>query len=502
MELLELVPKRKIHRARSIVNGVVEYNVNGDSKIEPFSSEDILDQVLVAKNGWPKGIVGGKVFALNVEGEPTVLKDVGDLFGWISRENVHVTWYKSPGCVTKGEFFSMLKLGLPEMFFGISNTPHFPKMPKIYYSKGDVQPEKTGALDELIGFFSPATPEDAVLLQAAVMTVFWGGEPGTRPMLAFDGDEADRVNKGRGSGKTTFVRLLAKITGGGMIDMGVGENSEAMRKAIVNSDPSCRVVSFDNVKSHSFSSDSLEHLITAETISGHEMYRGTSNFPNLYTYCLTMNGTSLSKDLALRAVQIRMARPKAYEPEWGSRLAAWLKHNRGRLERDVGWRIEIASKAPNLKSGTRFPEWDRSVLAGACEANGDLYSRVLEVVVSRQVGVDSEIVRDEMFAEFLDEKLNSLAWGAQFGEPATTEKSAFGISSRFMIEVMGEFFGNRFQAQNYVQRLKQMNLTRLAAERHKSDGVRFWLWAPEGKSPFHVDRAVNAETGKMMLIKK
>ena len=66
-----------------------------------------------------------------------------------------------------------------------------------------------------------------------------------------------------------------------------------------------RVVLLDNVKSHRFSWAELEAFITSPVISGHEMYRGEGQRPNTTTVAITVNGASLSKDLAQRAIVVR-----------------------------------------------------------------------------------------------------------------------------------------------------------------------------------------------------
>ena len=51
-------------------------------------------------------------------------------------------------------------------------------------------------------------------------------------------------------------------------------------------------------------------MITTDIISGKRLYMGEGRRPNTITHVITLNGASLSKDLAQRCIPIKLARPK------------------------------------------------------------------------------------------------------------------------------------------------------------------------------------------------
>jgi hypothetical protein len=64
-----------------------------------------------------------------------------------------------------------------------------------------------------------------------------------------------------------------------------------------------------HVKKTKFSDQGIEALITAPEISGHKYFVGGGSRPNLLTWFITMNGPSLSRDLAQRTINIVLKRP-------------------------------------------------------------------------------------------------------------------------------------------------------------------------------------------------
>jgi hypothetical protein len=85
---------------------------------------------------------------------------------------------------------------------------------------------------------------------------------------------------------------------------------------------SFRIALLDNVKTTRFSWAELEALITREVISGKRMYVGDASRPNLITWLITLNGASLSTDMAQRVVEIRLADPE-YRETWESEVTAF-----------------------------------------------------------------------------------------------------------------------------------------------------------------------------------
>src|SRR5262249_31842031 len=153
----------------------------------------------------------------------------------------------------------------------------------------------TGALEEFVDRFSPATPLDRQLIVALILTLFWGGPPGKRPAFVItSGDRADK-HKGRGAGKTTLAELVAKLVGGCISVPTHADPARVLTGLLPPPALPPRVALLDNVKLYRLSSEFIESLITCEMISGHRLYHGHATRTNLLTWVVTVNGASFSK---------------------------------------------------------------------------------------------------------------------------------------------------------------------------------------------------------------
>ena len=109
---------------------------------------------------------------------------------------------------------------------------------------------------------------------------------------------------------------------GGFFTVADHESAEAMKKRLLTAEASkLRVILLDNVKSPRFSWPDLEALVTTSVISGHKMYAGESSRPNYLTWMITLNGPSLSTDMAQRVITIKVDRPPK-----GSKNDEWVKN--------------------------------------------------------------------------------------------------------------------------------------------------------------------------------
>ena len=101
-----------------------------------------------------------------------------------------------------------------------------------------------------------------------------------------------------------------------------------MKSRLLSSDgASKRVVLLDNVKSFKFSWAELESLITAPTISGRKLYIGEGQRPNNITFILTLNGVSLSTDLAQRCVIVKLKKPD-FSGDWEESTRRFIAKHR------------------------------------------------------------------------------------------------------------------------------------------------------------------------------
>jgi hypothetical protein len=123
---------------------------------------------------------------------------------------------------------------------------------------------------------------------------------------------------------------------GGLIEISPHEDIVGIRKRLLSPDAQqLRVARIDNIKSHRFSWDDLESLITAPVISGHRMYKGEARRPNTIIWCLTVNGASLSLDMAQRCQVIQLERPQ-HHPRWESEVRDFIQRNRWEIIADIG----------------------------------------------------------------------------------------------------------------------------------------------------------------------
>ena len=217
-------------------------------------------------------------------------------------------------------------------------------------------PAARGKLRTFVEFFEPATEADALLILAMIATPAWGGLPGKRPAFLIQGPEHD---PGRGVGKTTLADRVGDIYGGG-VDVSLGEPIEQVKKRLLTpAHRSTRILRIDNVKTNKLSWGDLENLITTPVISGYQNYVGEATRPNTLTTFITVNGGSLSKDMAARVIPIRLARP-TYRRKWESGVERFAKRYRLDILADLAEFFGRPPAAIPVKS--RWTEWERQIL--------------------------------------------------------------------------------------------------------------------------------------------
>ena len=355
---------------------------------EALPMRQILANIHKAARGWPKRI-GSALFYCDKESDPDAITHSIDwlvrspaLFGWLGNfTNVPIDFARVPRSHTKDETFAELQR-TAEKFRAVSTTPHYPPIPGLFYACPDVDKWKSkrpGCLMRFIQFFSPATTEDFDLMLAMVLTPFWGGPGGSRPLFVITSDA------GRGAGKTTFAELAMSLVGGSL-SLSSNADDEIVRQRLLSPEGMEKTaVLLDNVKSMKFSCAELEALITSENISGKRMYVGEGSRPNLLTWIITINGPSFSTDLAQRAITIKLKKP-LHTGEWQKQAMEFLKENHASIVAEI---LDILkTEIPEdqmLKAHTRWAAWENGVLsklsnAKACQA----------IIVQRQNDLDVE----------------------------------------------------------------------------------------------------------------
>jgi hypothetical protein len=358
------------------------YRVQGETVVGR-RLPDVIPDVIRRGGGWPKLIGGILMLPPKKVGEPPSPVDgVDDLFGWFHEIfPAGVDWSQGGGDKpTGGQLLKYLRRNVPDRYDSYSLTPHHPPIPGVLYAHPplpDPHPDRHH-LRQFCSFFGAATPADEAFIRAAVLTLFWGGEPGKRPGLMITADEAK--NKGRGAGKSTVAMKLARLVGGHIYIDPNNKNTD-IGKVIVGPDMSeLRVVLIDNLKSLHFSHSNIEGTITDTHVSGWALRYGQVRRLNTYTWFITVNQGALSKDLADRFVPVRITRPK-YGPRWSRAVDDFIARHRWQVAADAI--AELRREPVPLDSYPRFPEWTDAIISKLPEP-----ATLLRCLADRQLDFD------------------------------------------------------------------------------------------------------------------
>ena len=379
--------------------GILEPEGRGKPKAVKLyrSAENFVDDIRDNFSGWPKYAPGMGLFGYRSDG------DLGDeivhglptapsMFAFLKATG-QVRWTSEPTIfqqmgvvrelrpIKEGEAFELLKERCPNRYRGFCQTPHFPAIDGFYYPKYNLpEPSKNfEVLYEFINALNPDTPEDRTLLLASLLTPAWGGPPGARPLFVLSSEH------GQGSGKTETVKAISDIWGG-YYPLSMEKSWSDNAKALMSStDWLTRICLWDNVKGR-FSSGEIEGAVTSSTIQGHRMYVGTVKRYNDVSFFVTLNNPDMSRDLAQRAIVIKLGKPKVgnFTDWWRSFIA----ENRRQLIADALAVLGRPSKSFNFGAfPDRWRAWQTGVLAKIPEID---LTKIMETTVARREEVDSE----------------------------------------------------------------------------------------------------------------
>jgi hypothetical protein len=357
---------------------------SGWSEKVGLSSPIIAEKLFGITDGWPRK-AGGALFVPGPDFKPTWLPDHRSLFAWIQgqfppRQHNPVTWVEGADKVTKAEFHTYLTQ-TAQSYDAVEPAPHHPQLSGHFYLHHEVGGGDGKALQALLARFNPATDVDRQLIKAMFLTPFWGGPGGTRPAFLITCEDEDE-SKGRGVGKTSLAEMVGLLAGG-TIHFSKEESPEAITKRLIS--PAAldmRVVLLDNLKTLKFSSEVLEGLLTAAVVSGWKLYQGHGSRPNTLTYLLTINGASLSKDMAQRCVIIKLRRP-VHSGDWARETRGFIESRRWEIIGDI--LAELRRDVPPLESVSRWGQWEQAVLS-SCDDPADC----LRLIEERRGEVDGD----------------------------------------------------------------------------------------------------------------
>lgn len=452
----------------SNVVAVVKEDEEGNEKSAaiPLNAPAIRRTLAEHTDDWPRR-VGSALFVRDGDRGPLWLPKTSDLFGWIQSvygngDASAVQWSdRSAGLVTKSEFSAYLKQSATR-YESVESAPHFPEIQGHFYIHPLIPSRGTsGKLDQLLNWFAPATEEDAQLIVGYLLTLFWGGPYGQRPAFLFTGVDDDK-EMGRGIGKTTLVRMSAKLCGGTIDIRHTDKWDEVLKRLLSNTVCSTqRVILIDNVKTHRFSWADVEALITSENINGRKLHVGDGRRPNTFIITITLNGASLSKDLAQRCIIIKLKRP-IYSGNWESDLAGFIDANRWQIIGDILSRLK--SSVQKIAAFTRWGTWERDILGRL--PNPEILQNLIR---ERREAVDD----DEEEADLIRAEIVKELRERGHGDP---DDAGVRIPSATMAEIVGRALSEKLSTTAAGTKLKAIGGTITELSKTKYCGNKVWMW--------------------------
>jgi hypothetical protein len=314
-----------------------------------LSPQEVTDQLFEITSGFPKR-VGDSLFSVGCEHEVVDLGSTSSLFAWM-RGQAYVVWEKGPSLMSPEQFHAHLGMNA-EAFDAVESMPHHPQMPRVYYSHPSIPTEPGSLLDKFLAMLNPLTEEDRELIRTMILTLCWGGEPGSRPAFLVTGPDDD-PERGRGVGKSKLTDIIAGDLAGGMVEVTPSDDIAGVKSRLFSpATMGLQAVRLDNIKSRKMSWSDLEALITSPVISGKALYRGEGRRPNTLTWLLTLNSANLGTDLAQRVIPIKLARPQ-FSAIWEGEARRFVRENRWPLIGEIIslLRAETAELAPRTRWG-------------------------------------------------------------------------------------------------------------------------------------------------------
>jgi hypothetical protein len=437
----------------------------GEVKHIPILMPELIEDLKAVGKGWPKRIEE-RLFVESEDHRPIYLDSSTQFFGWLDGI-AKVYWAKSPGMIGQERFYEYVRKFILERFEAIDPYPHYPPMEGVYYMHPAIRPRRTQTLlNAFIDFFKPETRIDRELIKAAILTLFWGGPPGTRPMFRIDGPEDDPPELGqRAIGKTKFVELLSELVGG-LIDIDPDEDMASVRTRILSSEEgNKRVLRLDNVKALRLSWAAFEQFVTSRVISGHALFRGEGQRPNMFTVFITMNGGSFSKDLVTRVIPIRLARPIP-DGKWEDNVRAFIRDNRWGLVAEILG--ALADEPGSITPKSRWDKWELDVLSKVA-----FYDQCQKVIADRVALLDDDDDQAIELEEFFREKVR--------GAGHNPESQIIKIPTRKVAEWYSEYDRKAHSPSIASRLLALLPLKCLRYKRTKK--ARSWLWIGPDSDP-------------------
>ena len=470
-------PKQKKTLAK--LNYSLEKSVNdkGESstKVKPLPYHQVTGRIQQLLEGKVANINGELVVLPREQSPLQVIRTQADLFSYLGNEyQDNPDWKKGPGFMSREELLSSIRERV-QRFSAIEYIPHYPLLPGIYYLTPELPLPNDRVIDELLDFFTPATPEDRSLILALFMTVLWGGAPGQRAPFAITSKD------GRGVGKSTLAETAAKIIRQAPIQASTKENAQKLITRLLSSGASQkRVVMFDNETSGSsrISNGEIAALFTLETISGHKLFTAEASLQNNLVWVMTMNSPDFDSDFASRCVSISLKRPE-YASSWKTRLNCFIEEKHPVIVSTL--LSYLKRETPSFQSTSRWGSRKAEVLA---KVPGIDFPGVAALLRERRKSNDTELDELELIVDGLKEYLH------ECGHNPDTEKLF--IRNTVMANIVREATdlkcGKKFLLQLAKNLVDKSMLEELSTHRHRDWGLGF-LWTGRDSGAGVIQRA-------------
>ncbi len=335
---------------------------------EPRTHQAMLDDMSKRFLGFPRKQGDEYLFDHDRDtGEIIPIRDSDRLLAWIGRRSKQpVGWSRGETMVSPRQFYCSV-VATAHRYESISLIPSWPRRPDVYYAH-DKLPyacPNLSRLRKLIDCFCPATKYDRCLMAAFIAAPLWYIPGIPRPAWVIDSMD------GQGCGKTTLVELVAQLYGHAPICTSKQELAinlqQIVKRCVSHSGRQARIFLVDNVTGN-FKSEELSYLITTKDITGMAPYgHGEETRPNDLTFVVTANTATVDADLAHRLMYINISRPDKtlLRASWKTTVLRFIEQNRLEIVADIVSMLD-SHKPFDIPPGTRFPEFEQSILQPCC----------------------------------------------------------------------------------------------------------------------------------------
>jgi len=429
----------------------------------PLPMTEVLQRIFSRTGNWPRRI-GKSLFARDPAGNLAWVDRTAALFGWLGSECGVVRWAGGEGFVTQGQLYCELQRTAEE-YMAVETIPHEPPAAGHYYTCATPEPGDGQTLERLLDFFCLETDLDRELLRAALATPLWGGPAGMRPAFLIVGRE------GRGTGKTKLAQMIAELYGGAL-DFSHNEDIAVIKQRLLSPDGlTARVALLDNIKTPRFSWGELEALVTAKTISGKRMYVGEAGRPNMLTWLLTLNGASLSTDMAQRVTEIHVSKPPR-RPAWEEQVRGYIERHREKLFADLVGMLRGPQQPVSKHS--RWATWEAEVLGRTHDPDA-----CIALIEERRGDADVEVEEGELVEGHFASELVAMGYDI--------DREVVFVPSPIAAEWFNAATGSRGKTTAAGRALHQLHgegrLRRLEPTRRGPQGSRGFLWVAKNAQP-------------------